>query len=146
MRVIAPDVGGSFGAKNGVYPEEILLAYLARALRRPLKWAETRTEHLALAKQGRDQTHDIELAVRSDGRVLGLKTEIRASNGAYAMWPYTAALDAGQASENVPGPYDIAAYEVQHAHIPPTGVLAKHVELEDCTDPVVREDSPSTVC
>jgi cell division protein FtsI (penicillin-binding protein 3) len=42
--------------------------------------------------------------------------------------------------------HDIASYEVQHAHIPPTGVLAKHVELEDCSDPVVREDSPSTVC
>ena len=50
-------------------------------------------------------------AVRNDGRMLGVRVEIRASNGAYAMWPFTAGLDSGQASENVTGPYDIAAYE-----------------------------------
>lgn len=108
VRVIAPDVGGSFGAKNGVYPEEVLLAYLARALRRPLKWAETRIEHLAATKQGRDQTHEIELAVRRDGRILGLRDRIIADMGA------TSRPDNSLTSAflYMSGPYDIQTYQV----------------------------------
>ena len=82
VRVIAPDVGGSFGAKNGNALEEFVLAPLARYLQRPVKWTETRTEHLALARQGRDQLHDIELAARSDGRILGLRDRFVADIGA----------------------------------------------------------------
>ncbi|MDQ6816808.1 MAG: molybdopterin-dependent oxidoreductase, partial [Actinomycetota bacterium] len=60
---------------------------------------------------GREQIHRIRAAATRDGRVLAVEADIRASNGAYAPWPYTAALDSGQASENVTGPYDIANYE-----------------------------------
>jgi aerobic carbon-monoxide dehydrogenase large subunit len=108
VRVIAPDVGGSFGAKNGVFPEEIILAYLARALRRPLKWAETRIEHLSASKHGRDQAHELELAVRSDGRILGLRDRIIADMGA------TARADNSLTSAflYMSGPYDIQTYKV----------------------------------
>lgn len=111
IRVISPDVGGGFGVKLGVYPDDVATVAASRLCGRPVKWFSDRKEDLLTTLQGREQIHQYKLAVRNDGRVLGLKTEIRASNGAYAMWPYTAALDAGQASENVPGPYDIAAYE-----------------------------------
>jgi len=111
IRVISPDVGGGFGVKLGVYPDDVATVAASRLVGRPVKWISDRREDLLTTLQGREQIHQYKVAVRSDGRVLGLKTEIRASNGAYAMWPYTAALDAGQASENVPGPYDIAAYE-----------------------------------
>jgi carbon-monoxide dehydrogenase large subunit len=108
VRVIAPDVGGSFGAKNGVYPEEIILAYLARTLRRPLKWAETRIEHLSASKHGRDQTHELELAVRNDGRILGLRDHIVADMGA------TPRADNSLTSAflYMSGPYDIQTYKV----------------------------------
>jgi carbon-monoxide dehydrogenase large subunit len=111
IRVISPDVGGGFGVKLGVYPDDVATIAASRLIRRPVKWFGDRREDLMTTLQGREQIHQFQLAVRNDGRVLGLRTEIRASNGGYAMWPYTAALDAGQASENVPGPYDIAAYE-----------------------------------
>jgi aerobic carbon-monoxide dehydrogenase large subunit len=111
IRVISPDVGGGFGVKLGVYPDDVATIAASRLVGRPVKWTSDRREDLLTTLQGREQIHQYKVAVRFDGRVLGLKTEIRASNGAYAMWPYTAALDAGQASENVPGPYDIAAYE-----------------------------------
>jgi carbon-monoxide dehydrogenase large subunit len=111
IRIISPDVGGGFGVKLGVYPDDIATVAASRLVGRPVKWFSDRREDLLTTLQGREQIHQYKVAVRNDGRILGLKTEIRASNGAYAMWPYTAALDAGQASENVPGPYDIAAYE-----------------------------------
>jgi carbon-monoxide dehydrogenase large subunit len=111
VRVVAPDVGGGFGVKLGVYPEDALVVAAARLVGRPVKWMCDRREDLLTTLQSREQIHRICTAVRNDGRILGVRVEIRASNGAYAMWPFTAGLDSGQASENVTGPYDIAAYE-----------------------------------
>ena len=70
-----------------------------------------RREDLMTTMHGREQVHRIQTAVTKDGRVLGVKVKIKASNGAYSVWPMTAGLDSGQASENVPGPYEILAYE-----------------------------------
>jgi carbon-monoxide dehydrogenase large subunit len=111
IRVISPDVGGGFGAKLVVYQEDLVTVAAARLVNRPVKWIADRREDLLTTMQGRDQHHVIEAAIDADGVVLGLRADISADNGAYAPWPYTAALDAGQSSENLTGPYTIAAYE-----------------------------------
>jgi aerobic carbon-monoxide dehydrogenase large subunit len=111
IRVIAPDVGGGFGVKLVVYPEDVATIAAAQLVARPVKWMSDRREDLMTTMHGREQIHRIRTAVRNDGRVLGVKVIIKASNGAYSVWPMTAGLDSGQASENVPGPYEISAYE-----------------------------------
>lgn len=73
LRVVAPDVGGGFGLKSMVYPEELLVPRLALRLGRPVKWIETRTENLTSATHTRDQVHEIELAVEADGTIRGLR-------------------------------------------------------------------------
>jgi carbon-monoxide dehydrogenase large subunit len=83
IRVIAPDVGGGFGGKIAVAPEEILTLLIARKLRRPVKWTETRSESLLTAHHGRDQIQDITITANRDGTVTGLKVELLADMGAY---------------------------------------------------------------
>lgn len=110
VRVIAPDIGGGFGSKCVLYQEEIAVAAASRLLARPVKWTSDRVEDLQATIHGREQSSHIRAAATSDGRVLAVEADIRAANGAYAVWPYTAGLDSGQASENVTGPYDIPCY------------------------------------
>ena len=83
VRVIAPDVGGGFGGKLQVTPEEVITFLLARKLGRPVKYTETRTESLASAHHGRDQLQKLTIAARRDGTVTGLKVELLADMGAY---------------------------------------------------------------
>ncbi|HEX3416431.1 MAG TPA: xanthine dehydrogenase family protein molybdopterin-binding subunit, partial [Stellaceae bacterium] len=83
LRVVAPDIGGGFGAKMHLYPEELLCAYLARELRSPVKWRESRTESHQATSHGRAHTELIEVAVRNDGRILGMKVETLGNVGAY---------------------------------------------------------------
>ena len=85
VRVIAPEVGGGFGAKLSVYPEELLVPWAAMRLGRPVKWIEDRSEHFQATTHGRDQVHDAELAVNADGTLRGLKVRITADLGAYPM-------------------------------------------------------------
>lgn len=86
IRVLAQDVGGGFGAKLNVYMEEILTAYAALQLKRPVKWIETRRENLQATTHGRGQIHDVAVAARRDGTILGLKDRIIADVGAYNQW------------------------------------------------------------
>jgi aerobic carbon-monoxide dehydrogenase large subunit len=111
VRVIAPYLGGGFGQKSLLHPDEALIPLLAMKLGRPVKWTSDRTEDLLVSTQAREQIHKAVAAVRADGRVLGIRAEIYADNGAYSCWPVSAALDMGQAADNVTGPYDIASYE-----------------------------------
>ena len=111
IRVIAPDVGGGFGVKLVVYPEDVATIAASYLAARPVKWMSDRREDLMTTMHSREQIHRIRSAVTKEGRILGVKVTIKASNGAYSVWPMTAGLDSGQASENVPGPYDISAYE-----------------------------------
>ncbi|GLZ32764.1 carbon-monoxide dehydrogenase large subunit [Lentzea sp. NBRC 105346] len=83
LRVIAPDVGGGFGGKLQVTPEEFLCVLAARRMGRPVKWTESRTESMLCAHHGRDQIQKITLAARRDGTVTGLKVELLADMGAY---------------------------------------------------------------
>jgi carbon-monoxide dehydrogenase large subunit len=110
VRVIAPDVGGGFGPKCVVYPEDVAVCAAAIALGRPVKWVSDRVEDLQSTLHGREAVSRIRAAASAEGRILAVSVELLASNGAYAPWPYTAALDSGQASENVTGPYDIPCF------------------------------------
>jgi carbon-monoxide dehydrogenase large subunit len=83
VRVIAPDVGGGFGQKLQVYVEEALMGYLAMTLDRPVKWTETRRENFMASIHGRDQIGVMELALKRDGTILGLRYDVIADMGAY---------------------------------------------------------------
>ena len=83
VRVIAPEVGGGFGSKLNVYAEEGLIPWLAMKLGRPVKWSETRRENFTATIHGRDTINDVELALKKDGTVLGLRVRILADLGAY---------------------------------------------------------------
>jgi carbon-monoxide dehydrogenase large subunit len=83
IRVIAPDVGGGFGGKLQVTPEEVLTFLAAKRIGRPVKWTETRSESMVSAHHGRDQIQRLTLAARRDGTLLGLKVDLLADMGAY---------------------------------------------------------------
>jgi aerobic carbon-monoxide dehydrogenase large subunit len=107
VRVIAPDIGGGFGCKIGFYADEMLCAWAARALRRPVRLVLTRGEDLLTTVQGRGQVNDVEAAVAADGRVLALSCRTLADLGAYleALTPYPGLLT----GRLLTGPYRIAA-------------------------------------
>jgi carbon-monoxide dehydrogenase large subunit len=83
VRVIAPEVGGGFGSKLNVYAEEGIVPWLAMKLGRPIKWNESRRENFLATIHGRDTINDLELAVKKDGTILGLRSRILADMGAY---------------------------------------------------------------
>jgi aerobic carbon-monoxide dehydrogenase large subunit len=85
LRVIAPDVGGGFGSKLQVYGEEMLALALARRLRQPIKWIETRSENMAVAHHGRDQINYVTLGAKRDGTLTGCRVRVVADLGAYQM-------------------------------------------------------------
>ena len=83
LRIVAPDIGGGFGAKMHLYPEELLCPYLARRLGVPVKWWESRSESHQSTNHGRAHTEALEIAVRNDGKILGLRVETLGNVGAY---------------------------------------------------------------
>jgi carbon-monoxide dehydrogenase large subunit len=83
VRVIAPEVGGGFGSKLNVYAEEGVVPWLAMKLGRPVKWAETRRENFLATIHGRDTINDVELALKKDGKIMGMRARILADMGAY---------------------------------------------------------------
>jgi len=111
VRVVATDVGGGFGIKAQVYPEEVLLAWIALRLNAPVKWIETRSEHMRAASHARDQNVKFSAAVRKDGRVLGVRATIFSSIGAYGIRPFGPLLDPLGTAGLITGPYDIRVYE-----------------------------------
>ena len=110
VRVVAPDVGGSFGVKDCLFPEDVLIPYLALRLGRPVKWIEERRENM-LAYHGRGQTLDIEAAVRRDGVLLGIRVHIVADIGAYFL--LTTPSAPFNACRRITGPYHIPAISVE---------------------------------
>lgn len=83
LRVIAPDMGGGFGAKIAVYTEEALVAFAAMKLRQPVKWIEERQEHFLATSHGRDQIITTELAGTKDGKIIAIRANNIANLGAY---------------------------------------------------------------
>jgi carbon-monoxide dehydrogenase large subunit len=110
IRVVAPDVGGGFGGKASLYQEEILVAALARHLRRAVRWTGTRLEDLATTSQAFDEIVDAELGLDAEGRILALAAEAIGDVGAYSIYPWTAALEPVQVVSFLPGPYRVTAY------------------------------------
>ena len=113
LRVISPDVGGGFGIKAALYPEEVLIPFLARLLDRPVRWIADRSEDLMASVHAREHRHTLELAARRDGTILGLKARIVVDAGAYSSWPFTASMEIGIAAGNLPGPYKIRHYQFE---------------------------------
>ena len=111
VRVIAPDVGGGFGIKAHLFPEEMAVALLSMRLGRPVKWIEDTREHLAASIHAREHVHRVKIAVTRDGTVLGIKADLLVDAGAYSVWPWTASMDVGMATNMILGPYRIRNYE-----------------------------------
>lgn len=107
VRVIAPDVGGGFGGKNRIMPEDVAVAALALKLRHPVRWIEDRREHLLASVHARDHTYDVTISAERDGTLLGIEGDIYIDAGAYALWPTGASQEAGMAVRNLTGPYRI---------------------------------------
>jgi carbon-monoxide dehydrogenase large subunit len=110
IRVVAPDVGGGFGAKGSLYPEEIFVCAAARRLARPVKWTSDRMEDLVANSQGFDEIIDAELALDNEGRITGLRADVIGDVGAYSIYPWTAALEPVQVVSFLPGPYRVPHY------------------------------------
>ncbi|TBY58841.1 xanthine dehydrogenase family protein molybdopterin-binding subunit [Rhizobium leguminosarum bv. viciae] len=125
MRVIAPDVGGSFGGKGSLYGEEILVCALARKLKRPIKFVSDRLEDLSATSQAFDELIEAELAVTKDGMLIGLRADVIGDVGAYSIYPWTAALETVQVVSFLPGPYRMEHYRGRIRGVltpkPPTG-------------------------
>ncbi len=90
VRVVAPDVGGGFGAKLVVSPEYLVVAAAVRRLGRPVAWIETRSENLVAMTHGRAQVQHVELGARRDGSIVGLRVDLLADLGAYPIGAYLA--------------------------------------------------------
>lgn len=108
VRVVAPDVGGGFGIKAVLYPEDLLVGLVAMQIGRPVRWIEDRIEHMQSAIQAREQVHDVELALSRDGDILGLRDHFVVDNGAFnplgLVIPYNTIA-------HLMGPYRVASLE-----------------------------------
>jgi carbon-monoxide dehydrogenase large subunit len=109
VRVVAPDMGGAFGSKASLYPEEVVVTYASMQLRRPVKWLETRNENLLSTTHARGQKQIIKAAVRKDGKILGLKAKVITDAGAYTT--EGSVLLAENTIKMAPGCYDIPAFK-----------------------------------
>ena len=113
VRCIGPDIGGSFG--SGMFHEEALIPFLARDLKRPIRWIEDRRENLQNTRHARDQVHDVEVAFNGDGKILALRDHFKVDFGAYNFYAITVSYNIGA---HMRGPFNIPNYLV-HC----TGVL-----------------------
>lgn len=105
IRVVSPDVGGGFGYKGLLLPEEICCAWLARHLGRPVRWLEDRREQLGANANCREHAYDIAVEVEPDGRLVGIECDAMVDSGAYSSYPFSACLEAAQIGSILPGPY-----------------------------------------
>ncbi|MDA4112769.1 MAG: xanthine dehydrogenase family protein molybdopterin-binding subunit [Thaumarchaeota archaeon] len=109
VRLIAPDVGGGFGGKAAAYPEDVVVCFAAAHFRRPIKWEESRREHMLTMTHGRGQNQWAEIAVRNDGKILGYKIKIVSDGGAYSDGSTTGLPEL--TAKMGTGVYDIPTYE-----------------------------------
>ncbi|MXY92180.1 MAG: xanthine dehydrogenase family protein molybdopterin-binding subunit [Caldilineaceae bacterium SB0664_bin_27] len=115
VRVIAPFIGGGFGPKIMMfYPEEVLLAWAALQLGRPLKWIEDREENFYATTQERGQVHDAAIALKSDGTILGVKDQFLHDAGAYAPYGLTLPISS---QCTLLGPYVVPSYHSEFSSV-----------------------------
>jgi aerobic carbon-monoxide dehydrogenase large subunit len=113
VRVISPDVGGGFGYKGILLPEEICLAWLAMHCGHPVRWLEDRREQLTANADCREHYYDVTAYADRDGRLLALDCEASVDSGAYSAYPFSACLEAAQVGSILPGPYKLQRYRCQ---------------------------------
>jgi aerobic carbon-monoxide dehydrogenase large subunit len=125
LRVVAPDVGGSFGSKGSLYPEEILLCVAAKKLRRSLKWTADRLEDISSSSQAFAEIVDAEMGFDENGIAVALEADVIGDVGAYSIYPWTCGLEPVQVVSFLPGPYKIRSYRGAVRGVatnkPPTG-------------------------
>jgi carbon-monoxide dehydrogenase large subunit len=109
LRIITPDVGGGFGAKYLIYPEEVVVPLGARLLGRPVKWVEDRREHFLTSIQERDQYWDLEIALDRQGAILGVRGTLLSDQGAYTPQGINVSYNSATA---LPGPYRLPSYSL----------------------------------
>ena len=111
VRVIAPDVGGSFGIKIHVYQDDLAAVAVALTLGRPVKWVASRRESFLSDIHAREQVIEIEVAADDAGVVRGMRARITAAVGPYSAYPRSSVVEGGQVLRLLPGPYRIQDYE-----------------------------------
>jgi aerobic carbon-monoxide dehydrogenase large subunit len=117
LRVVAPDVGGGFGSKLHLYPEEVLVTALAIRLRRAVKWTATRSEDFQATNHGRDHVQEVELCATADGVITGIKASLFANLGAY-LSGMAAGIPTANCAFMVTG-----VYRIPNVHVDTLGVL-----------------------
>ncbi|PZW50509.1 xanthine dehydrogenase molybdenum binding subunit apoprotein [Humitalea rosea] len=110
VRVIAPDVGGGFGYKGILLPEEVVCAHLAIRLGRPVRWIEDRLEHLTANANCREHHYIVTAWADAGGRLLGAEVDATVDAGAYSSYPFGACLEAAQIGSIFPGPYTLPKF------------------------------------
>ena len=110
IRVVVPEVGGGFGTKAQIYPEEFVVAALALKLRRSVKWIQDRREELITDIHSRDHVYDTEIAFDDRGVVQALRLRLRTNAGAYSTLPFGCTLEATGGARMIVGPYRIRNY------------------------------------
>jgi carbon-monoxide dehydrogenase large subunit len=110
VRVRVPDIGGGFGQKAHVFPEEVAVAWAALKLGRPVKWVEDRSENLIASSHAREQLVRARMAASADGLLLGLDAHVYTDFGAYGLYPWGHVLEALGTPAMLPGPYQLRNY------------------------------------
>ena len=111
ITVIAPDVGGGFGVKSVLYPEDVALCLMALAMPgTPVKWVEDRSEHLLAATHARDHRYLMKAGFTQEGDLLALEADVSCNVGAYSVYPWTAGIEPLMAGGLLSGPYRLANY------------------------------------
>jgi aerobic carbon-monoxide dehydrogenase large subunit len=110
IRVVTPDIGGGFGPKAAVYPEELLVAAASMRLRRPVKWIQDRYDDFLTSTQARDHAYEVEIGFTQEGRLVSLLADILVNVGAYSTMPFGASFEANGASRNMPGAYRLSNF------------------------------------
>ncbi|WP_368484303.1 xanthine dehydrogenase family protein molybdopterin-binding subunit [Pseudooceanicola sp. HF7] len=111
VQVIAPDVGGAFGGKASIYPEEVAVAFAAKVLGRPVKWVASRSEELQAATHGRGAATGAEIGLDGEGQITALRADLDFPLGAWT--PYSAYAPARNAARILPGPYRVGSVDIQ---------------------------------
>lgn len=125
LRVVAPDVGGSFGSKGSLYPEELLICIAARKLRRSVKWTADRLEDMSSSSQAFAEIVDAQMGFDANGIATSLQADVIGDVGAFSIYPWTCGLEPVQVVSFLPGPYKIGSYRGAVRGVatcrPPTG-------------------------
>jgi len=110
IRIISPDIGGGFGHKGILLPEEVCLSWLAIHRGLSVRWIEDRREHLTASANCREHHYTITVYADPDGRLRAIDCEAIVDSGAYSSYPFSACLEAAQVASILPGPYQMPAY------------------------------------